>query len=644
MFDIHPTTTLISRVSHDTIDEEYRIPTQKEIKPGVTFKLEGMSYNSLGKPVPYYYFHTFPTKELSLVQYSNEFFKIWNKIQEGKAWIKNVFLHRIGDKVTHKEDPESIGIIKGRLPANTNYPKTKPYDNFIPNQYSITWKKFSENSGLPYIHWFDEDSLINKTRLEALPMKIKKPNRKKISVQYKIYSPKEWLDEKVKEGRDRAVYLTLLQQYNRNGDFGWLTKTTNIIIGKNINDELNAVTNHLKHYTLRKTNFKKNVKDIKILNSEDIFINKYHKNTNKYHKNTKLIKSVPAKQNKLKLKRVKFITTGEIVSMPEDRAMFLTSRDHGLYVYATKTEWREYIKSQKPEPKLQEIGKEEKTGLPFNRRMRRLVKQKNHKGSRLIKEQFVPITIPEEEIEVNSMSPCLNVYDDEDPGHVIGKEYVNFKYIRKAYTAVKRILVRVSPGQQIKLTNDIKLQRQEQSAKDHMAYCAKKNFKTLDELKEEFKSDERRNNKFSTTEKWSKTFDEIATLVRTGKYIENGKYKATVHKNNIFSIVSNIIREHNYMQWSDEKIKDFIRYLRLTTHKVFYGNKELKSKKSKSLVAFEPIQFATRVDHSKLKKDPETGKTIVEDGAFTEVPVKFKRLGHPVKDARNKNTRNKNVT
>jgi len=132
MFDIHPTTTLISRVSHDTIDEEYRIPTQKEIKPGVTFKLEGMSYNSLGKPVPYYYFHTFPTKELSLVQYSNEFFKIWNKIQEGKAWIKNVFLHRIGDKVTHKEDPESIGIIKGRLPANTNYPKTKPYDNFIP--------------------------------------------------------------------------------------------------------------------------------------------------------------------------------------------------------------------------------------------------------------------------------------------------------------------------------------------------------------------------------------------------------------------------------------------------------------------------------------------------------------------------------
>jgi hypothetical protein len=88
------------------------------------------------------------------------------------------------------------------------------------------------------------------------------------------------------------------------------------------------------------------------------------------------------------------------------------------------------------------------------------------------------------------------------------------------------------------------------------------------------------------------------------KLILNGTVK------NVSDTVEDIIVNGHGLKYSKDKINDFIRYIRLTSHGVF-DERKLKIKKVKPSVEHVPTKFITRVDHSKINYNiPDSDKDL----------------------------------
>lgn len=643
MFNVNLTSTEIEKANHK--NEEYRFVEPQDIIPGNTFKIIENTYE---------YFHTFwvyedtnkiiPPKDTTVEGYNRAYMSIWNKAKQGKAFIKNVYKHRIGDTVSMKNDPNSIGIVKSRLCKYKPTPITNPYI-VIPNQYSVTWYNLGDNKEIPLTHWISEDSLINITRLEALPMKteIMKHTRNKkvlVTLKYKVFNPKEWIEENVRNGYDREVYnkLAFSESNAKFKTHGWIEEERNIIIGKH--QDINKTIRN--DYRINKENL---YKDIEIISTRIIEKDKNPTYTVK-KKNpnyTKNIKPVSI-HNDEKLVCVKHFDTGLVRRMKYKKSIEIVKHTD-KYGYVSKSEWRKCrneisangkklgLKEErvKKDPVYTKMGTEEiinpKTGQPeiisLPRRSRRSDKHKVKRGSRLVKEQFIKVQIPEEKVTVKGISPTTWYYDKE--GKFIGSDFFESTFIRPARIAIKRILTRIKPNRPVKVTEEIKEQRLEQSKLDKQVYLNKKGYKSLDELKQEFASDERRNDKFSLVEKWSTTFNNLQKLILEHKLFKDGVHVANVNPKALPEVINVELQSNGRTKWSKEKVNNFIRYIRLTTHGIF-SEKPKKIKKQKQSIEFEPTKFITRIDFSKLKHNlPEENKVIYVK--FTDASGEIEKVG-----------------
>ena len=620
-FDIMPIEWQVNKANHK--EPIYRPIEIWEINPGVKCRLEGICCDTFGKEMQYYYIHTFPTKDMEPIEYNRQFMKIWKNMN---PCIENKFKFKIGDTISHKDDSDSIGYIKGRLPAGKLLPKSRPYQ-FIQNQYSISWSNIGTNENVSISHWFNEEDLINNTKLEAMPMKTVVKKGKNKQVTNLVF--------------DKELYDTLMNFYHytleeiKEKKVGWIEETTKYIQPKR---KSGKVRRHLKEL--------KKLKRIKIHQQK---LATYKPRPKRY---TERIQDPLGKSGKIdtvyhKLVCVKHISTGVIARVRENLAKELViKKNSGNYAYASKLEWRQYLKLRAKNianlnpPKHTKISGTEGIGntevIEGIVRKNRRANNKTRRHSRLVKEQFVPVAVPEEKVSMISRKPTLNEYDGDI---LVGKMNFKTKFIIPAYVKFKRILTTIQPRkvESVIVTPEVIEQRKERSMIDKAKYLEKKNLKSLDTLKEEFANEERRNEKHSPIEKWTNIFEKLIILITQNK-LYNEKYdKIYVNSKSIPDVIK-VILDEIHIRWTKEKIKDFIRYIRLTTHSVFgiktkskrpiglrpiythkdgttHGGKPYKKpcriKKPTKQVEFETIKKVTRIDYSKLKQNLPNVNSVV---------------------------------
>lgn len=533
------------------------------------------------------------------------------------------FKYRLENKVVHIDDPNSIGIIKGR----------RTIDN--KDQYSIFWSNTSTPSLINIKQW-DDEILIN-LKLEAQPMKTNnivnytKDKKYIATVQYERYDPKEWINENIVDGKGKIKelfepikdnYDELYKQFDHTRvNFGWIEEEKRFYIGKFKQVLKSIIVDHKISGT--------NYRNIKIISTELIvpkrqpIISKIkHKEQPKY---TYLNNGTD------KLVCVKHFSTGVVDRVLQSEANLLVKKDD--YGFVNKAEYRKYRtivstnkktngltepKKVKPTPKYTEMGTElilnpktgEKESIPMVRKDRRSFKHAPIKGSRLVQEQFVTAIIPEKKEEIKVSSIPMFTYENGKKVFTEFEETIR-EIVRPAYTVIKRIWTNRPYFKEVKITEDIKLQRKERSAIDKSKYYTKKELTPLPELIKEFESYERRNDKFSTVEKWSSIFDKLVVLITSNKLFEQENLVATISKKGTPSVTENIINGEGKLSWNIEKVNSFIRYIRLTTHGVF-GEKTIKVKKPIQPVEFEVTKSITRIDSTKLKYNlPEPEKDLM---------------------------------
>ncbi len=312
---------------------------------------------------------------------------------------------------------------------------------------------------------------------------------------------------------------------------------------------------------------------------------------------------------------VKHLPTDVVSRVRENEAKRLVRLGKD-YDYCDKSEYRKYLKLREEnrakifnKPQLYKIGINEKTGEKLNRKDRRQDSQKKHRGSRLVKEQFITKVIPAEKITITSRKPTLIMYDENNNS---SKEYFIQTFIRPATKVVKRIFTSIRNFSPIKITNDVLQQRKEQSKTDKSKYEKKNNLKSLEELKKLFKNIERRNDKYSLAEKWSESFERLQLLATNGiLFYPEKDIDIQLKKKDVYKWIRIIIKDEHKFKWSEEKIDDFVRYLRLTNRGVF-EKKVVKVKKVRLPKIFEVVNFMTRIDHSKLRYNlPKENESII---------------------------------
>lgn len=589
-------------------EQTYRPIRINEIKPGVKMKIVEDNY---------YYFYTFwtyvdtgkviPLEETDPIRYSNAFMYILDKVKKDKVFIENTFEHRIDDVVSHIDDPNSRGIIKDRKFVDDYLSsdimiKSRDNKSYTGNKYAVYWADISENTKITFKYWEDEYDLINKTKLEAMPMKtneiIQKTKHKKVLARISYFI---W-DQSLEDDLLNTYKIPLDQIKKIHPTVGWVYKERNVLV----NNHSNVFGYILKHYIW--SDKKNKYKDVKVLKTE--YIEKdakptYKPRVKKNHPTKKKKQIIHTKvDNPNKMVCVKHTNTGLVSRMARrDAEKFVGKFKH--YEYATKAEWRkcrnEIAKNkEKFKPGLNLVPVDEKVGIVLNRKTRRY--NNTTKGSRLVKEQFIPVKVPETTYKIESIQPTLMSYDEND--NELGKVKYETTITKPAHTITKRILTVIKPKERVKLTEEVILKRMEQSEKDKKAYLEKKNLKSLSELKEKFASYERRTDHYSEREMWSKSFMEMV------KGILNHTVSNTVE------FVTTIMTKIHSLRKSEEDIKDFIRYIRLTSHGIFenttdWWRKKIHKSKSKKPVEHVPVKFITKVDHSKIKYNiPEADKDL----------------------------------
>lgn len=566
-FKVDPTPLEMNNASHKI--NPWRKVRIEEISPGVTLKIQEANY---------FYLHTFWTycdthKIMPLSDnfaYSKAFMNVWEKAKKGNVFIKNTFKYHIGDKIHYNNIP---GTIKSRI-----WLDEKAYG--IKNYYGISWEK---EQPLTY-YWFKESELIIKEKLEAMPMKtIEIINRRKGRPYVKTW--KTWTQEQY--DADKLEYQYASDDEAGKSYAGWIT------------------------YIVKYTGSNRKLADKR---------KKKYKSTTQHIIEDKLV-------------CVKHFSTGIVSRVLKSEAELLVKKSDTDYGFVNKHEFRKYrtivstnakangLTEPKPEKKIAQytnmgtqLVKNPTTGesetINVNRKARRL--NKNTKGSRLVQEQWIPIIVPEVKEDIKITDSTWE------------KPWANqiMKIIKPAHIIIKRILTRIPLFKEIKITEEIKLQKKERSINDKLKYSVKTGNKTIPELIDMFKDEERRNGKFSDVEKWSHIFEELVILITQYKLFENNKYKADINPNHLLSTIQRKIDIDGKRKWTDDKVKDFVRYIRHTTHGVFttekiktqrpIGAKKLaRIKKPIKNAEFETFKTITKIDYSKLKLNyPENEKTV----------------------------------
>lgn len=628
--EIFETRIIKSQFEMANHEEEYVPITSIDIKPGKTYRLtsaytktvckkKGNIYKCVEEKEEGYYFYTFPDKEMSLREYNDHFMKIY-KNKKPMILKQHIFKYKIGDRVISKYDINMIGSIKERYVGGIWFPQTDPF-RIYPNFYKVRW-----DNGSSYPHFYDENEIndvMKKSKVENsnddTTFKSNTNKKPPIIVNVKVDGLTKkvrcdtYIDD-IKDGVKKRI------------------ATVEVFSKKTFDHLMNFYKYTSKEAIEKKVGFVKI--DVEIKEPKRRKGKKYSKTKvqrideikkRKVRRETKLLeyKQRPIIQENKKghtYKYVKKISDGSIERIEITEANRLIKKDD--YMICSNKEFREYASKNKKEPIINKIGtisvktpnSEESTIIPANRNVRRSENKKVRRNSRLVEEQFVPVAIAPQVIKVKSLKPTLKVYEEDKDGNKTEKMVHFTATINKPATVkLKRILVKRPNKKLLKVTKDVILQRKERAIIDRNIYLKNSKKKSLDDLKEQFKEVERRNNKFSSVEKWSDTFTKMVKLILTSKlYREDGKFIGNIDSKYLSSSIFTILSSESKQTWENEKILDFIRYVRLTTHGVFEKEKPEKINKKKKIRHFKPVKFITKIDYTKLTYNkPNENKEII---------------------------------
>ena len=626
------TNNLFSALENEgLIHHDYRTVRIDEIKPGLKCRLVGHYRNVDGESVEYYYNHTFPHGDCDNLEYNRRFMKIW---KNKSPMTKVEYAHSIGDEVSHISDSTSYGKIKSQLWVPNNDPRTKYVIQENQNYYMVNWTK--EPEGLAQ-SWYSERELSSIT-IPMKPEEIKSKTKKKKCIA--TFSFEEWnqemYDNLVKEFRGRKDLVEA-----QLAGLLWSHLTGRILVGSHKN-VMQAIKESLRGRTVRRIKIQRTDEWSK--DRKPIYKPKRKVKHKKSHIRKSSVVTIPPQPNDGvpeiyrpgQLVCIKHVGTGVVARMKRSDAIDIVKRRGDKYMYCDKQEWRRYLKTREENKKanfektLFKTGKDPISGMEANRKMRRLDKQKVHRLSRLVKEQFVPKIIQEEKVTLIDHVPIfryIKTGTETFKKVFFGEKDVKRKLVVPAYVKIKRILTSVQPKKLFKVTSAMKDERLARSQADKDKYNKSKGYKSLSELTDMFKKEERRNDRYSSTEKWSRSFDKLLTLVTSGVLLSDDQYPSAyqLNRKGVYVAIKQIIIDEHKLKWSEEKIDDFIRYLRLTNKGIFKP-KEPKRKKRILPKVFEPSKWITKIDHSKMKYvTPDEDKNLV---------IKFKdELGELEADA-----------
>lgn len=635
-FSIDITEEKVIEADH-MLDEIYRPVELNEIKPGITCTIESSCYKSPGtefqEEIPFYYEHTFPVKEwygmnkeMDIINYDKEFMFIWEKAKQGKALIKNTYKYKLENKVFSVNYPNGRGtIIKRRMVPDNSivYDTPEKYSN--KNEYLVRWANTEKR-------WENENNL-------------------------RIFDDTNTYYDMINSNKTRfkRCYAIIERQDLIKGEDGNISYSNpveeRVLIGTHCNNIRSYVQKLYPAYTA-----------IKVIRTEPWFHNEPRDKKPIRRGVAKQTTNTPSKLGQRKkqereipsdFKYVLHASTGVVCKLSNDKAKSLLNRDNGTYTECSNVEYQNFLNKKKEnkdkllKPGPSKMGIDPITKQEATRKNRRAYKQKPRRIKREYKEQFVPVIIPEKKEKVK--------ITDSTWEFPFANEIKNIT--RPARVVLKRIFVYIKPIV-IKITDEVRLQRKERSAIDKEKFYIKKELKSLNELKEMFKDVERRNDHYSINEKWSEIFDRLYILINEARlvYVEQ-KIDSQLKKKDVYSWIRKIIKEEAHLKWSEEKIDDFTRYIKLTRRGVFdeekkysprptgkrpiithkdgttHGGKpykkKCKAKLPKKSVSFDVVKSITKIDYTKLRHNlPEENKPIVvkfyDESGEMERPAIFK--------------------
>ena len=228
--------------------------------------------------------------------------------------------------------------------------------------------------------------------------------------------------------------------------------------------------------------------------------------------------------------RLVCITDGNTVTRLKWYKATKIVHDNPSIKFCTKSEYNKYLNELRPKPYLPKDKREvirtlsiqgckEGANYPGTgvRKDRKALLQKKKSYNRLNFEQYVPET-----------QKWVTDPEDENFETLVTYPAKTINVRKKRYTYVPRL--------------------------DHHAHARARKERLLKAYKEYFAQEERRNDKFSGVEKWSKEFMEILGMVKSGK------------PEHLIATKLSII----FPGWNDKKMKRFIQYLKLTRHGLNY--------------------------------------------------------------------------
>ena len=659
-FNIDITEEKIVEADH-ILDEIYRPIKITEIEPEVVCRIEGTSYKLAGTEfqeiIPFYYKHTFPIKEwygiskkMDLINYNKEFEFIWEKARRGKVFVKNTYKYKLEDNVFSINYPEGRGtVIKRKMVI----------DNSIVSYYSPNHPTFSYHHKNEYlVRWANtEQRWENENNLKIL---------EDTNTFYDMIN-----SNKTKFKKCYVIVQRQLLTKNEDDTISYSNPIEERVL-------IIPPCNNIKSY-VRKL-YPVPFTSVKIIRIEPWFSNKVKEPVRR--RAIKIVEPIIRTSGKLgELKKqereipldfvyVSHTPTNVVCKVTANKAKELIDRESGNYVECSKIQYQEFLnkrkenKDERLKPGLTKTGVDPITKQEATRRNRRAYKQKPHKLERGVKEQLVPVIIPEKKETIIQTTPIfkyiksgIGIFKKVFYGEV--KEKI--KLVQPAKVILKRILVYIKPTI-VKITEEIKHHRRERSNLDKMRFWLKNDLKPLSELKETFKDVERRNNDhYSFNEKWSEIFDRLYILITEARLIyPEYNVNSQLKKKDVYTWVRKIIKDEAHLKWNEDKIDDFIRYIRLTCRGIFNGEKKYspritgkrpiivhkdgtthggkpykkkcKVKLPKKPVDFEVVKSITKIDYSKLKYNlPDPNKPIVikfnDESGEMERTVIFKDNG-----------------
>ena len=651
-FDVDITEEKIVEADH-ILDEIYRPIKLSDIQPGNEYRIQGICYSNsdtdFQEKIVYYYKHIFPIKEwyCKTKEWDQKYIKehdfIYEKVKKGLVYIKNIYKYKLEDNVFSINYPEGRGtIIKRRIRIEDRIVYPSPIKSISTNEYLVRWANTEKR-------WENENNLRILQDTNTF---------------YDMIN-----SNKTKFKKCYAIVQCQLLTKNEDNTISYSNPIEErVLIGTHCNNIESYVR---KLYPAAFTS-------VKVIRTEPWFSNRVKEPVRRRRITTKTFVNTPDKLSERKKEERKIprdivyvlhVPTGVACKITVDKANELTGRENGNYVECSKVQYQEFLNKKKENKDKRLKSGPTKIGIdPISkqetvRKDRRAYKQKPHRLKREVKEQLVPIIVPEKKETIIQTTPIFRYIKngiDTFKKVFYGETKEKISLVQPARVVLKRILVYIKPTI-IKITEEIKYQRKERSNLDKMKFWLKNDLKQLNELKEMFKSVDRRIDHYSPNEKWSEIFDRLYILITEARLVyPDQNVNSQLKKKDIYSWIRKIIKDEAHLKWDEEKIDDFVRYIRLTCRGIFNGEKKYsprltgkrpiithrdgtthggksykkkcKVKLLKKSVDFEVVKSITKIDYSKLKYNlPDPNKPIVikfnDESGEMERTVIFKDNG-----------------